>query len=173
MLAVRRSLAGLLIVLGLGTIAYALLSSETEEEAIERKLATVADAVGIREDESLLFRRARLNSVFKATLGNDVSVLVPDWGLTRRGRDEILQLATRVGTRYPSGTVELNDLDVALGPGADRASVTATATLTSTRGSHAFEQQSRGVQFELSLKGGDWYVDTITVASAVRQDPMR
>jgi hypothetical protein len=173
MLAVRRSLAGLLIVLGVGTIAYAVLSSETDEEAIARRLAALADAVGVRDGEGLLFRRARLNGVFEAVLTDDVTVHVPDWGVPRRGRDDVLLLATRAGTYLRSGTVELAGLDVTHESGADGASATATAILTSTGGSQALQQQSRGVRFELTREDGDWYIGAIMVASGDRAAPVR
>lgn len=164
---IRKVLAGTLILAGLGVIGYAVLASETDEEEIVRQLMTLADAVGVREGENPLFRRARLGGVFENVLVDTVSVQVPDFGLPRNGREEVLILATRAGTYFESGTVDLDDIEIDREGSRPRAAVRAVATLTSVRGS--VRRDTRTVQFGFVLHDGDWLVDRIAVQSAAAQ----
>jgi hypothetical protein len=163
-LSLRRLAAVGAILAGAALVAVALTSAETDEEAISRQLKTLAEAVSILEGEGLLYRRARLNAVFTDVLSDDARVDAPELGRVEQGRSAVTMLATRAGTLYQAGRVELGDLDIRLSDSRKSARVEGLASVIASRRSSGREQ--RHVVFELGKLDGDWRVRSVRVAQA-------
>jgi hypothetical protein len=161
---VSRTVAVGLILCGAALLAVALGSSETDEEAISRQLKSLAEAVGIREGEGLLYRRARLGGALSDILTDDARVDVPELGRAEQGRGAVTMLATRAGTLYQAGRVELGDVELHVSGSHDSAKARAVASVIASAHPEILSREERQVVFELVRQHGDWRVESVTVA---------
>lgn len=166
MLSVKRIVAVAFILGGTALLAAALMSSETDEEAISRQLHALADAVATREGEGLLYRRARLDGMFSDILSENVRLDAPELGPPEQGRAEVTMLATRAGTLYQAGRVELHDLDIRVGESGTLAAATARAAVIASGGSETLRREDRRVVFGLDKQDGHWRVASVGVAES-------
>jgi hypothetical protein len=163
MVSARRLAAAGLILCGAALLAVALGSSETNEEAISRRLTSLAEAVGIREGEGLLYRRARLGEALSDVLTDNARLNAPELGHAEQGRGAITMLATRAGTLYQAGRVELGDVDIHVDGSGDSARAQAVANVIASARPAMLSRETRRVAFELVRQHGDWRVESITV----------
>ena len=164
MLSANRLVAVGLILGGAALLAAALGSSETDEEAISAQLKSLAEAVGIREGEGLLYRRARLSDAFSDLLTDDARVNAPELGRAEQGRGAITMLATRAGTLYQAGRVELGNVEIHVSNPRDSAQAQAVATVIASTHPEELRRDERRVVFELVKQRGDWRIDSVEVA---------
>jgi hypothetical protein len=164
MLSVRRLVAVGLILGGAALLAAAFRSSETDEEAISRQLESLAETVGIREGEGLVYRRARLSEALSDILTDNARVNAPELGRAEQGRSAITMLATRAGTLYQAGRVDLGNVEIHVSDSHDSARVEAVASVTASAGPDALSRETRQVAFELVRQHGDWRVESVEVA---------
>ncbi|MBN1611155.1 MAG: hypothetical protein JW940_31270 [Polyangiaceae bacterium] len=153
-----------LILGGVALLAAAFRSSETDEEAISRQLKSLAEAVGIREGEGLLYRRARLSEALSDILTDSARVNAPELGRAQQGRGAITMLATRAGTLYQAGQVELGDIEIHVGDSRDSAQAQAVASVAASAHPELLGREKRQVVFELVRQHGDWRVESVDVA---------
>jgi hypothetical protein len=167
---VRKLVAVGLILAGIGLVAIALTSSETDQDAVARQLHRLADAVSVQEGEALLVRRARLNGVFADVLTEDVRVDAPELGSVEPGRGHVALVATRAANLYQAGRVELANLEIRVSDAGKSAEVQAQARLVASARGDELRREERHVVFELEKQHGDWRVRSVEVARAAGAD---
>jgi hypothetical protein len=147
----RKHIAIGVIVASVLLLVYALLGSSDEDRIIAR-LKELASAVETKEGESLVFRTARINGVFKEALDKNAALTSPELGTTT-GRQELAALAGQATRMSPEFQVSLGETDVRIE--GEEARVVSVVTLTGTREGELRRDQ-RHVRFLLRKAGGDW-----------------
>ncbi|HEY3498544.1 MAG TPA: hypothetical protein VGK73_27830 [Polyangiaceae bacterium] len=147
-------------------LVYALLGSSDEDRVMER-LKELASAVETKEGESLVFRTARINGVFKEALEKNAALTSPELGTTT-GRQELAALAGQATRLSPEFQVSLGETDVRLE--GEEARVVSVVTLTGTRDGELRRDQ-RHVRFLLRKTDGDWRVAAIDVEAKSEDQP--
>lgn len=156
----RRQTALIVLVLSLGTLGFLWFGGETDEQAIARALRELADVVRSREGESFMFRTSRLNAAFKARLTPEISVEAPE--LARlSGIRAVLEAAAAAPRLYGDFTLELDDIEVEVEHGNERARATGRATLMALADAR---REQRRVIFQLEKRDEEWRVSGIEVA---------
>jgi hypothetical protein len=164
----RTHLALVLVVGSLVLLGYALFGSSDEEEIMDR-LEELARAVETRSDESVIFRQARLNGVFKEALEPTVSLRAPELPTTT-GVPELVKLATLVPQGYGEVALSVGETDVRIDDDAHLARAVSVVTLTGSRGGE-LRREKRHVRFTLHEAGSDWRVVEIEVEARSNEEP--
>jgi len=164
-----RSRIALVVTLGSAVLlGYALLGSSDEDRILAR-LKELAHAVETREDENLVFRRARVNSAFKDGLEPNASLAAPELPATT-GINELVELATLTGRAFGEVTLSIGETDVHIDHDAHEARAVSLVTLTAARGGE-LRREKRHVRFALHESGGDWRVSAIDVEPRSDEQP--
>jgi phosphoribosylformylglycinamidine synthase len=156
----KRLLAAIGIALGVGLVLFALFAAKSDEERIRERLAQLARAVSVDEDENILFRKSRLDRELEQVFTPDVHVDLPELGARPRSRSELVRLATAATRHYRSLDVQLDAerIDVA----GDHAEVQAQAELVSAGDDPG--RQRRRVTFRLVKDPSlDWQITAARV----------
>lgn len=88
-----RAVLAIAAAVGLGLMAYALFSGDTDEERIRRTLTGIEQAIGFESSPNPLTRAALLNGSLSELVTPDVVLEVPERNFAARGRDELVRLA--------------------------------------------------------------------------------
>lgn len=144
---------------GVGLIAYAVLSAETDEEKILARLDQLEDAVRVDEETSNpILRLGRVRGQFSEIFTEDVTFSIPELTSAHQGRKTLADLAAKAGTSVRTFDVDFTHVDVSLTGSGTGATVSAVAELTATRSTGRPERDERRVRFEF-LNGDDgWQV---------------
>jgi hypothetical protein len=164
----RTHLALALVVGSLLLLGYALLGGSDEEEIMAR-LKELAHAVETRSDESVIFRQARLNSVFKEALEETASLRAPELPATT-GVQELVKLATLAPQGFGEVALSVGETDIRIDDDAHLARAVSVVTLTGSRGGE-LRREKRHVRFTLHESGGDWRVVEIEVEARTNEEP--
>ncbi|HEV8550111.1 MAG TPA: hypothetical protein VGQ57_13800 [Polyangiaceae bacterium] len=162
----RSRVALAVIVLSVALLAYVIFGSSDEDKVVLR-VKELASAVETRADESLLFRTARINKVFKESLEPDVTFRAPELP-SKSGIRELGLLAAEAGQTFGSVRLSVGATDVHVDHELARA--VSEITLTSERGNELHGDR-RSVRFELRREGGDFRVSSIDVAPKSGEQP--
>ncbi|HEV8247186.1 MAG TPA: hypothetical protein VGP93_15520 [Polyangiaceae bacterium] len=146
-----------------------LLFGESDEERIRSNLRSLAAAVATREDESIPFRTARLNGVFKELLHPDVTLEAPELAQIR-GRRDLALLAASAPRAYGAFTISLEETEVEISAGSNRARATARVSLIGKQDGE-LRRDRRNVRFQLQKQGSTWLVGEIYVAAKTDEQP--
>jgi hypothetical protein len=157
-----RSRAALLALLALGLtlLGWALFARETDEEAIRRRLDTIAAAVAIAPDERVVARALRVKEALSESVARDARIAVPELG-ERLDRDELVGAAAQAGQRWKTGSLAWDEVEVTL-HGEHAARVTAIARLDGTAGGEP-RSDARPVTIDLARRDGEWIVTSLAV----------
>ena len=88
-----RAVLAIAAVVGLGLMAYALFSGDTDEERIVRTLTRLGQVIRFESPPNPLIRGAALNGDLSELVAPDVVLEVPERNFVARGRDELVRLA--------------------------------------------------------------------------------
>jgi len=88
-----RAVLAIAAVVGLGLMAYALFSGDTDEERIVRTLTRLGQVIRFESPPNPLIRGAALNGDLSELVAPDVVLEVPERNFVPRGRDELVRLA--------------------------------------------------------------------------------
>ncbi len=164
-----RSLVALLVaVVSAALIGYALFGGSDEDRILAR-LKELAHAVETVEDESILFRRARVNRAFKDGLEPNASLTAPELPSTT-GIKELVELATVAAGAFGQMTLSVGETDIHIDRAAHEAHAVSLVTLTAARGGE-LRREKRHVRFVLHQSGGDWRVAVIDVEPLSEDQP--
>jgi len=162
----RSRLAVLLIAVSLAVLAYVVFGGSDEDEIVAR-VKELASAVETRDGESIVFRTARIDKVFKAALEPEASFDAPELP-PASGSRALALLAAEAGANYGTIRLGVGATDVHVeGP---RARAVSEITLTSARGNELHGDR-RSVRFELDKVSGSWRVRSISVAHKGGEQP--
>ena len=162
----RRYVAIGVIVLSLLLLVYALFGSSDEDRVVAR-LKELASAVETKEGESIVFRTARINGVFKEALENGVALTAPELG-TAVGIRELVALAAQATRFSPEFAVSVGETDVHID--GDEARAVSLVTLTGSEGGQLHGDR-RHVRFRLRKSGGEWRVASLDVDAKSDDQP--
>jgi len=165
----RRWLAWCGVVIGVAVIGYAILARKSDEEQIQEQLERLAGAVRVETEENPIFRLKRLEGEFAELFVENVTVRVPELSSVRQGRRELVAMAARAGAYFSSVDVSFDNTEIVVGNLG--ANVTTTATLTATRRGQDVEHDKRRVTLRFTKPGGDWLIDSISVATKLDERP--
>ena len=155
---------------GVALVLYALLSRESDEEKIRRRLDELELAVQVdAEAENPVFRATRLNDRFGELFDEKVRVSIPELTSSRSGRKDLVALATRSGAWFR--TLEVDFKSISVQTGNVGANVSTTATLTTSRAGGNMQRDERKVDFTFTKADGDWRIDSIQVFPKDEVDP--
>jgi hypothetical protein len=162
-----RSRVGWLLVVGsLGLLAYVMFGSSDDDQVVSR-IRALASAVETHEDESIVFRTARINKAFKEGLAPDVTFRAPELP-PQNGIRELSTLAAGAGQMFGDVRLSVGATDVHVDGAVAHA--VSEVTLTSARGNELHGDR-RSVRFELRRESGDWRVSSIDVAAKSGEQP--
>lgn len=162
----KRWLPIVLIAAGILGLVYALFFWSTDEDLIRGKLAQLADAVRVTEDErNPLVRLGRVRQAFSEVFTKEATAAVPEHGEALHGRDALVQAAVGIGNIYQSADVSYSDMDLRIDPGGISAGVTCSATLTGARHGQPIQRDDRRVRFQLEKIDGDWKIVSVSITS--------
>jgi len=88
-----RAALAIAAVVGLGLMAYALFSGDTDEERIVRTLTRLGQVIRFEAPPNPLIRGAALSGELSELVTPDVVIEVPERNFVARGRDELVRLA--------------------------------------------------------------------------------
>ena len=88
-----RAVLAVAAVVGLGLMAYALFSGDTDEERIVRTLTRLGQVIRFESPPNPLIRGVALNGDLAELVAPDVVLEVPERNFVARGRDELVRLA--------------------------------------------------------------------------------
>jgi SnoaL-like domain len=157
----KRLIAVGVILMGLVIAGFALFSKKSDEELIKERLAQLAHVVSVDPDENAVFRARRLQRSFEEIFTPTVRIEVEELESFSGGRDELVPLATRAGTRFQRAEVELSSEKIDL-IGGTAAKVDATAVLSSDENGEPHRDERR-VHFGLTKTEDGWKVDSVLV----------
>ncbi len=156
----RLALAG--VALGLGLVAWAVLSRPSDQELITARLRALEAAVAVDGQENVVFRTSRLNQAFEEIFVQDVTVRIPELTSLARGRGALAGVAAKSGTYFNSAQVTFTDLDIDVDPKRESAQVGARVVLDAVEGDRR-RRDDRRVSLRFTRPDGDWLIDAITV----------
>ena len=162
----RSRVALAVIALSVALLAYVVFGSSDEDRVLLR-VKELASAVETRSDESIVFRTARIDKVFKASLEPDVTFRAPELP-AESGIRALALLAAGAGQTFGSVRLSVGATDVHVDH--DVAHAVSEITLTSERGNELHGDR-RSVRFELRRAGGDFRVRSIDVAPKSSEQP--
>ena len=162
----RSRWALLLVVVSVALLAYVIFGG-SDEDKILFCVKELAAAVETRSDESILFRTARINKVFKAALDPEITFRAPELP-SKSGVRDLALLAAEAGQTFGSVRLSVGATDVHVA--GDTARAVSEITLTSERGNELHGDR-RSVRFELRRSGSDWRVRSIDVAGKGGEPP--
>jgi hypothetical protein len=169
---VKRAAAVGGVLLGALAIAYAVLSSKTDEELILERMDALASAVAVDADTStnLVLRVGALNRRFDEIFTPDVRYDIPELTSGSEGRSGLAQLAAKSGSYFETLDVSFGSTEVSVDPAGDRAKARTIAKLLGVRAGRGPERDRRRVRFEF-VKGEDgWRVYALSVESGTDDD---
>ncbi len=143
---------------GLGLLGYALLASETDEEAIQEQLHQLESAVYVREGEGLVYRRVRLQAEFTELFTADAHVEAPELGQLPRGPAGLATVGARLGQLYDTAEATFHQVRIEVGPAADTAEVSAIARLSGNRHGQGYGTDERECLLRFVLDDGEWLI---------------
>jgi hypothetical protein len=161
----RSRWAVVLVVASLALLAYVVFGGSDEDKILLR-VKELAAAVETRSDESILFRTARINRVFKDTLDPDITFRAPELP-SKSGVRDLALLAAEAGQTFGAVRLSVGATDIHVA--GDLAHAVSEITLTSERGNELHGDR-RSVRFELRRAGG-WRVRSIDVAAKSGEPP--
>ncbi len=122
----KRWLAIVGVLLGIGMIGYALFARATDEEQIQAQLARLAAAVSFAEAGNPASRALHLRGEFSDIFTPEAEVTVAELGIRQRGRDDLV--ATTLQASSLARRLEVGLTSVRIVVAEDRATATAAAT---------------------------------------------
>jgi hypothetical protein len=144
------------------------------EKVIRKRLTNVAQLASIRPDQGLLSRGASIQELANC-FDSKVEITV-NWREgsqhTLAGRDEIIEAAKLAHGRFKSLEIEFLDMNVALSPDKQSATVNLTAKITS---SDERDFQAQELKITLKKVNGEWLIfeiETVRTLSRVRTNDM-
>lgn len=93
---------------GLGLMAYALFSGQTDEERIALTLTRLEQVIGFESPPNPLTRAAALHKGLSELVTPDVVLEVPERDFVARGKDDLVRLATVASLRMQRFDVDLS-----------------------------------------------------------------
>jgi hypothetical protein len=162
----RKRIGWLLVVGSLGLLGYVVFGSSDDDQVVKR-IKALASAVETHEDESIVFRTARINKAFKEGLEPDVTFRAPELP-SQHGIRELSTLAAGAGHMFGAIHLSVGATDVHVDGAVAHA--VSEVTLTSARGNELHGDR-RSVRFELHRASGDWRVSSIDVAAKSGEQP--
>lgn len=142
-----------------GVVLYFTVFRASEEDRIRDVVTKFVKANEIKKDDNPLGRMARLNTVFKDTVDDDVRADVAEVGIAVTGRKKLAEDATKAAAMFSEATLDVADLKIKI----DDSKTTAKADCTVTMKS-ADRTDKRDVHFLLRNDGG-WKITTLDVMS--------
>lgn len=136
----------------------------SEEDRIRQVLDRFTKAVSVKQDDNIISRAGRVNSVLKETVADDVHADVADFNIRVTNRKDLAENATRAGLVFNSADCELTAMTIKVDDSATTAKVDTLAVVTGTRGGER-KIDKRPVHF-LLRKDGTWKITTIDVATS-------
>lgn len=162
----RRRVGWLLVVGSLALLGYVVFGGSDDDKIVSR-IKALASAVETHEDESIVFRTARINKSFKEGLAPDVTFRAPELP-SQNGIRDLSTLAAGAGQMFGEIHLSVGATDVHVDGGLAHA--VSEVTLTSARGNELHGDR-RSVRFELRRERGDWRVSSIDVAAKSGEQP--
>jgi len=142
---------------------YFTVFRPSEDDRVRKVLARFAKAVTVKPDDNILARAGRLNTELKATVSDDVFVVIPDLNIRVASRVALSENATKAGLVYQSAECDLTGMTIKIDDAATTAKVDALAVVTGSRAGDR-KVDKRPVHFLLRKDDGDWRITTIDVA---------
>jgi len=144
------------------------------EKVIRKRLTNVAQLASIKPGQGLLSRGASIQELANC-FDSKIEITVNWRGGSRHtlaGRDEIIEAAKLAHARFKSLQIEFLDMNVALSPDKQSATVNLTAKVTSSD-----EQDFQAQELKITLKkvNGEWLIfqiETVRTLSQVRTNDM-
>lgn len=159
----KRWIAIVAVVLGLGAVLFAVFMAPSDEEQIRGQLQRLAQSASIDPDEkNPVSRGMRIKKDFEDIFTENVAVNAPELASPGKGRDGVVSAATRMGTYFETAEISFSSVRVDLDGSKSRAKVNSVATLTGSRGGE-LEHETRDVSFDFVKSDGDWLIDGVTV----------
>jgi len=163
---VKRVLAGLGVVVGLGCVAYALFAGKTDEELIRERLAELETAIEVGgEPKNLAVQALQMKGTFSNLFEPGVIAHIPELGSVRRGRDELAALATSSRNYFASLDVDFEHVHVQIDAAGRNAEVDTRAELTALgRAESVPRREARAVRFGFFKHDEHgWRIDSVDV----------
>lgn len=161
----KRWLPLVAIAIGVLLAGYAIVFWSDDEDRIRARLAQLAAAVRIGEnDTNVAMRALRLQGEFREIFVERPSVNVPDLPEIPSSRKELVQAAAGAANFFSSAEVSFGSVKVAVDEGGTRANVDATASLTGSRHGGEVRRDSRSVVFRFEKVDGEWQIASVTVS---------
>lgn len=155
---------GAAVLLAIAALVWWRISDVSPEARIRAQLDRLAKAVRVDAQESLLQRRARVQSELEEVLTKEVIFDVPELSDQHSGRGALVDVATQAAAVWSQATIDVSDVRITIAPSKKNATAETKATLVGTRRDGATnERDERAVTFELVLDG-DWRVSAIHVS---------
>jgi len=162
-----RSRIGWLLVVGsLGLLGYVVFGTSDDDKVVLR-VKSLAAAVETHDDESIVFRTARINKAFKEGLEPDVTFRAPELP-SESGIRGLSTLAAGAGQMFGEIRLSVGATDVHVD--GNVAHAVSEITLTSARGNELHGDR-RSVRFELRRENGDFRVSSIDVTAKSGEQP--
>jgi hypothetical protein len=159
----KRWIAVVAVVLGLGGILLAIFLAPNDEEKIRGQLDRLGQSASVDpEEKNPVARGIRIKKDFEDIFTENVAVSAPELASPGKGRDGVVSAATRAGTYYQNADISFSNVKVELDGSKSRAKVNAVATLTGSRGGE-LQHETRDVIFDFAKYDGDWLIDSVTV----------
>jgi phosphoribosylformylglycinamidine synthase len=166
---VKRALAFGGIAAGLGLLAYALFSGETDEEQIRRRLDELAAVVEVQgERQNVAVRGLQLKGKFRELFEKNVTATIPELGSARSGRTDLAALAARSTVYFDSLDLDFDDVSVSIAGGTMTARVESTVVMTAVRrGRTDPSRDERHVRFRFFKdEEHGWRISSVKVGDA-------
>ena len=150
----RRWLAILGVLLGIGMIGYALFARATDEEQIREQLARLAAAISFTEAGNPAARALHLRSAFSELFTPEAEVTIAELGIQQRGREELVATTLQASGLARRLEVELTSVQILVAEDRTAASAAATALVAAVRRGGEPDVGEREVRFDL-VRGPD------------------
>jgi hypothetical protein len=162
----RVAIAGLLVmVLGLGI--WSLMRPDDENEVIRRRLRSLTEDVNRStvDGRDPAARARQLGSYFT----EDVEVDLGQGSAPIAGRETVTGMAERLQPRTAAFTLRLEDVTVAMGPGAETADVHLTAAFI-RRSITTGEESLDAREFAIGMRrtDGEWQIARVTAIDTLK-----
>ncbi|MFC1641842.1 hypothetical protein ACFL5O_04010 [Myxococcota bacterium] len=145
----RRVWGVAMVSVGLGLVAYAFWSHETDEEKIQRRLGDLTELLRVEEpNENVVIRTLRIRQGLTELCEPTVQAQIPELGSLQRGPEGLAAVAARGIRHFDQLEVTLDSVKVKVEQPQRQARASAVARLLGLRPGHHVERDERPVDFQ-------------------------